>query len=262
MFKEYNEIFINPQYADLTTFIEGLPLNFSHDGHLIRHERNSVKWFNIEEHLINVKEFCIPSFILNRIIYCYFRKPKAVRAYENAIKLNEVGIESPTPIAYILCKRGGILLKSYFISEQYSYEESITDLESSDLDERSTVIFSAFGTFTAYLHNLGMLHCDYGNGNILINYNGIKPSFILIDTNRMRFGTVSMMMGCKDFNRLELSAEKISLISHTYAKGRGFDESQVFQNIHRFQIEHKRIKRLKLLKTLIMRQRQKANNIY
>lgn len=246
------EIFINPQYKNLTSFIEELPSKFAHGGELIRCERNTVKYFNANGYTLNIKEFCKPPFVLNRIIYCYFRKPKAVRAYENAIKLNEAGFSSPRSIAYILCKRGGILLKSYFISEQHSFEESITDLELASLDPFTSDVLTEFGTFTAKLHNKGMLHCDYGNGNILINYRESKPNFTLIDTNRMKFGDISMVAGCKDFSRLYLTHEKVSIVAQSYAKMRGFDTMQVTQNIELFQAKHKQKKEQKLrLKRLL-----------
>ncbi|MFI3292377.1 MAG: lipopolysaccharide kinase InaA family protein [Rikenellaceae bacterium] len=249
--KENREIFINPRYAYLTDFIEKLPLNFDKEGVLIRCDRNTVKCFEIGTVRINVKEFCVPSFFLNRFIYCNLRKPKAVRAYENAIKLKDVGIESPVPIAYMLRKRGGMLLKSYFVSVQYLHEESITDLEMADLDDRVADMFSKFGCFTAYLHNQGMFHGDYGNGNILINHKDEEPIFTLIDTNRMKFGDISIIKGCKEFNRLHLTPQKIAIISKSYAKERGFDEKQVNQNIIDFQSKHRRKKRLKSLKRIL-----------
>lgn len=248
MFKEHHDFFINPQYAHLTNFIENLPTEFNKGGVLIRQERNTVKCFKIDGLDINVKEFCIPPFFLNRFIYCSLRSPKAVRAYNNAILLNSVGIESPTPIAYLICKQGGMLLKSYFISIQYTHIESDTDFERAELDDKVSGVLSEFGTFTANLHNKGVFHGDYGNGNILINYNKNKPIFILIDTNRMKFGSISLKRGCRDFDRLNLTPQKVAIIAKSYAQERGFDPMQVSKLIQRYQMQLKRKRQIKRLK--------------
>ena len=70
---------------------------------------------------LNVKRYRIP-LLINRVIYRFFRQPKAVRAYEYALRLVAKGFETPAPIAYILFRKKGFLEYSYFISLQSSYK--------------------------------------------------------------------------------------------------------------------------------------------
>lgn len=93
-----------------------------------------------------------------------------------------------------------------------------------------------------------MFHGDYGSGNILINYNKNKPIFILIDTNRMKFGSISLKIGCRDFDRLNLTPQKVAIIAKSYAQERGFDPMQVSKLIQRYQMQLKRKRCLKQLK--------------
>ena len=109
------KIVIHPKYQSLTHFIEQLPDIFLSEGEYIHDGRNKIKLFEVDGLRINVKRYRIPLFI-NRFIYLYCRKTKAERAYEYAIKLQEKGINTPSPIAYILEKKSGLLGFSYFIS--------------------------------------------------------------------------------------------------------------------------------------------------
>ena len=61
---------------------------------------------------LNVKRYRVPHLI-NRVIYRFFRQPKAVRAYEYALRLVAKGFETPAPIAYILFRKKGFLEYSY-----------------------------------------------------------------------------------------------------------------------------------------------------
>lgn len=131
-------VFINRHYSWLSDFIVGIPSIFEGEGELIRDKRNVIKRFHLDGKCINVKQFCIPPYFWNRIVYCYFREPKALRAYTNAVKLQELGVGTPTPIAYMLFKKRGILSKCYFVSEQLCYDNNIHDvIIDREIDERA-----------------------------------------------------------------------------------------------------------------------------
>ena len=61
--------------------------------------RNSIKLFELDGELINIKSFKIPNFI-NQVVYNFFRKSKAQRSFEYASKLLSLGVCTPTPIAF------------------------------------------------------------------------------------------------------------------------------------------------------------------
>jgi hypothetical protein len=74
--------------------------NFSSTGILFGDgKRNTIKLFELEGYTINIKSFKVPNLI-NKIAYKYFRKSKARRSYEYAVRLLENGIGTPKPIAF------------------------------------------------------------------------------------------------------------------------------------------------------------------
>ncbi len=236
-------VFINEHYSWLSNFIMGIPSSFEGKGELIRDKRNTIKCFHVGEKDINVKQFCIPPYFWNRIVYCYFREPKALRAYTNAIKLKELGIETPTPIAYMLFKRRGVLSKCYFVSEQLYYDNNIHDfIVNRESDEQTAVVLSEFGRFTGLLHNLGVYHYDYSDENILINYVDNHPIFSLIDVNRMSFTDISLEKGCKNFDRLAFTPQQLEIVAKSYAEERGCDREWTIAMIKSYRERRKRHK--------------------
>lgn len=220
---------IDSKYEYLSDFISRLPDIFEKEGECIYDRRNCVKVFTIDGLRVNVKRYQIPPYFFNRIVYKLFREPKAVRAYDYASKLLEMGIDTPTPIAYMLYSNSLMLGYSYLVTIQEQFSHDIGELENREIsdDELNTLV--KFGQFTAKLHNLGIYHKDYRAGNILFNYVDREPIFSLVDINRMDFGEVSMEKGCGNFCRLELSDEMLQIVINAYAEARNFDTDQAIQ---------------------------------
>ena len=59
-------------------------------------ERNSIKKIKLSDKTLIIKVFKIPS-VINQIVYRYFRKSKARRSFEYAIKLINLNIKTPRP---------------------------------------------------------------------------------------------------------------------------------------------------------------------
>ena len=129
-------------------------------------------------------------FLINRIIYRFFREPKAVRAYEYAQRLVAKGFETPGPIAYILFRKNGLLGYSYFISLQSCYK-TLYKVGQCPVEENED-IFRALGTYMAKLHEAEVYHADFSPGNVLYVRTERGVKFSLIDINRMYFGPVSL----------------------------------------------------------------------
>ena len=82
-------------------------------------------------------------------------------------------------------------------------------------------------TFTAHMHDKGILHKDYSPGNILWQRNDDGSCrFSLGDINRMHFGKVSMEEGCRNFRRLWGNKMFFEECAKTYAAARGMDEKK------------------------------------
>ena len=77
--------------------------NFDNSGESVNEERNRIKRFEIEhngkEKEINVKCFSRKNRI-TEFIYKYFKGSKGKRSYLYGIKLLQLGIKTPEPIAY------------------------------------------------------------------------------------------------------------------------------------------------------------------
>lgn len=226
MDRSCRKVVVNPAYGAYGAFVDRIPEIFKKEGKTIYKARNEIKIFEVEGCLINVKQFKVP-FFFNRVIYSFFRCPKAVRAYENARTLLSRGIETPRPIGYIVFRRGGLLHCSYFISVQTD-GEALYALGKLPL-EKTADIFTALGRYVAGLHLAGVWHADLSPGNILYRRVGSEIRFCLLDINRMQFGPVSVRKGCRNFARLWGKEGAFRLMAEAYAEVRGADPQTCVQ---------------------------------
>lgn len=215
-------IVIHPQYEYLTDFIRRLPALFEKGGTTIYDGRNRIKVFEVDGLLLNVKRFRKP-ILVNRLAYSHFRSPKAQRAYEHALRLRSKGIETPEPIAYILCEENGLLSWSYFVSLQIPDSYRTLYEAGQGPIEKNGDLFRALGAYTAHLHQKGIYHKDYSPGNILYRREPEGIRFILIDINRMSFGKVPLKQGCANFARIWGGEQAFRILAESYAKALGAD---------------------------------------
>lgn len=214
---------LNPKYQSQQQFIDSIPSVLEQQGTTIKATRNLIKVLEMPDGThVNVKRYHAPRYV-NKLVYSTgLRKPKGQRAYEYAMRLQELGIETPEPIAYIEERHGGILGLSYFISIQCDYPH--TFYEMGDAEEGTyEEIATAFAAFTVRMHEQQVLHLDYSPGNILWERVGEAYHFSIVDINRMYFGEVDMARGCANFARLWGPKRFIQLIVREYAQLRGFD---------------------------------------
>ncbi len=216
-----DKIVIHPKYKELADFIVQIPKTFSRQGKVIYNGRNEIRVVEHAELSINIKEFGVP-FFLNRLVYAWFRKPKAERAYLYAGKLLDKQINTPEPIAYILTKKRGIIGKCYFISIQVPLTRNFYEFGTPPLAGREHIV-QDFARYSAYIHDSGVYHKDYSPGNILFDVIDGKTEFCLVDINRMEFGRVGIRKGCANFARLWGQEPFFRLIGQEYARSREAD---------------------------------------
>ncbi len=87
-------------------------------------ERNTIKNVTSQNLDLNIKSFKVPHLV-NRIAYSFFRKSKANRSFEYANDLIKKGIKTPKPFAYFEYSNLKLLHKSFYVSEQISYDLNI-----------------------------------------------------------------------------------------------------------------------------------------
>jgi len=224
-------IVINPKFDSLKSFVENIPAKFDSEGEMVYEARNQLKSFKAEAFEVIVKRYKIPFFI-NRIAYTFFRPSKAKRAYEYALKLLYLGLNSPEPIAYIEQFKGGLLTHGYFIS---IYEKDYSDIRDlMDGIEQDADILQQLSVYIADIHSKGVLHLDMSPGNILYKKVGDKYHFTLIDINRMQFlSTISTKQRFSSFKRLSNNEGVLTEIAKTYALASNLDAPESIKEINR-----------------------------
>lgn len=228
------KLLVNPTYKVLESSLKNLPELFEKQGKTIYKARNELRVIDVCGISINAKCYRKP-ILINRIIYTFIRKSKARRAYEYAMALQEKGIGTPEPLAYLEIKSNGLLSHSYFVSRHIPEFRMMREFaDGSDVKGREDII-QAFGVFAAHLHNAGILHLDLSIGNILFRKDEEGIQFWLVDLNRMKFCTIDQEKGCKNFERLRGNNDFFQLLADSYAKARGYDASSCLQSILRHQ---------------------------
>ncbi|HEX5670914.1 MAG TPA: lipopolysaccharide kinase InaA family protein, partial [Sulfuricurvum sp.] len=169
---------------------------------------------------------------------------KAYKSYHNALRLEELGISTPKPIALIEFFEAGLLGESFFIAEYFQYDFTIRTPLLEPLDDREE-IFKAFAAYTYDLHKCGVWHLDYSPGNILIKRTEEGYQFSIVDINRMDFGPITAMQGCENFNKLWADDEEIEIMGREYARLSGLDESVVIAEMKRHNDANKQVKNFK-----------------
>ena len=225
------QIVVSPTYEHLRSWIETIPQSFSTMGEVIYDARNQIRVAETPDGtVVNIKRYHTPAFA-NRVIYSYFRKPKAERAYRNALILKTEGINTPTPVGYILCGNH-LLAESFLITLQSPLKRNFYEFRHHPLEGYEDIIHRC-GLLTVEMHKKEVLHLDYSPGNILFDVlpNG-EVTFALVDINRMRIGhPISQKEACKSFRRLWGEQNFFELLGKEYSTARGWDEQQTREQI-------------------------------
>jgi len=213
MKKHFHNKYLTKQ-ASIDVFIE----DFNTSGTLLGDEiRNSIKLFDLDNQLVNIKSFQIPN-VFNKIAYKFLRKSKAQRSFEYAEKLLDLGIGTPQPIAYYEDSNVLFFGRSYYVSEHIdcdlTYRELIRDLNYSNHEK----ILREFTKFTYKLHENNVYFLDHSPGNTLIKEDNDEYKFYLVDLNRMQFKSLSFHERIQNFERLTIHKSMVKIMSEEYAK--------------------------------------------
>lgn len=221
------KIHIHPDYKHLKHEFKRIVLKDYVPEHVFCNKRNVVEKINIMGKELVVKKYKRPT-LANCFIYTFFRKTKARRAYENALRLLERGIKTPFPLAYIEIKKHGFFHTGYLITEYMPYQTlSELNIEEIDNEERKR-LGNDLISFTISLQEKRVLPLDYNPGNIFYirnNHTG-HYDFALTDINRMRFGRLPWSkdaMRC--FEQFGISTEHLYhfLLGYSIEKGVDID---------------------------------------
>lgn len=219
---------IHPDFAHQSENIQAIINNFETGGTtFISGKRNKIKLFTLQDITVNVKSFKVPN-VVNKFVYRFFRKSKAQRSYEFAIRLLENGIDTPQPIAYFENKSPFTLQDSYYLSEQLQPDLTFRELiEVPDYPDHENIL-RQFTKFTYTLHQKGIEFLDHTPGNTLIKQieKGVYR-FYLVDLNRMDFhDSMSLKQRIINMSKLTPETRLIEVMSDEYAKlyGVGYND--------------------------------------
>lgn len=221
---------INPKYNNLDTFIHKLPALFEDEGELIYDGRNKVKIFVVNGEKIVVKRFKKPLFH-QRFDYTFIRPSKAKRAYTFGMKLMELGINTPEPIACIEEHSYGLFLKGYFISTFCGDADArIIREEPNDHDD----LVEALVHFIVDMHKKGFLHGDTNLSNFLYHKDNSEFGYHIttIDINRSHFKNKPTKKECLDslIRMTHVRPALIKIITR-YAELQGWDKEECVNTV-------------------------------
>lgn len=208
-------------YAASESFVRALlsPGFFDHEGRVLQQGRNTVKLFETREHSFVVKRYEHLSCV-NRLAYGFLRKSKAERAYSHAMRLRNLGIDTPAEVAFLEARRYGVLQSCFFVSLYSGYKplNPITELDTQNPE--AAAVLESLAAFLLRMHEAGILHKDLNIGNILYREDGCGGyRFQVIDTNRMQFRRrLSLGKRLDNLRRLSCPAPAYLHILECYAR--------------------------------------------
>ncbi|MGQ1909354.1 CDP-glycerol glycerophosphotransferase family protein [Marinifilum sp. RC60d5] len=230
---------VNKDYSILTDFIKNLSDTFEQEGNCIYKGRNTIKTFNCEGLIINVKSFKIPHFI-NKVAYAWLRGSKAKHSYQYGMEILKRGANTPEPVAVVELLKNGLFNRSYYVSIHHKYDFTIRDLIGFEFPDKQNIL-KQFAVFTyEKLHKNGIHHLDYSRGNILITKKGEgKYDFSVVDINRLRFEEMDYLKGLKNFSQIWASEEELEIVAREYARINDRNEEEAIKLLIQFDREHK-----------------------
>jgi tRNA A-37 threonylcarbamoyl transferase component Bud32 len=242
--EERMKIVIAPQFQKHVVFIRQIPrLIDEGEGTIVYDGRNRVVRLEHEGETMMVKCFKRVN-IIQQIVYTFFRKSKAERAFLFAGEFSKRGISTPQRIAFLEEKRWGLFLKGYFVSKEVEGTECHLLLR--EVKEFSPQLADAVMKQTVLMHSKGILHGDLNLSNFLCVEKSGDYYFNMIDINRSRFcdGYPSNNDCLKNLVRTTHRRDLYEYLIASYARQRGWDEKETVQQavalLDRF--EHRKFK--------------------
>ena len=241
------KIVVDERFQHLAVEIGRLPQMMDEgQGQTVYNSRNRVVRFIMGEQPMMVKRFKRVNLV-QQVVYTFFRKTKAERAFRFASEFLQRGIDTPQPVAYMEQRHHGLFTTGYFVSLEVPGTE--TSLLLREVHDYPPDLAEAVARQVVRMHSRGVLHGDLNLSNFLL---APTPSpftdegtdghhFIMIDTNRSHFtsGMPAPAECLQNMVRLTHRRDLYEDLVRRYARLRGWnpDEtaSQALQLLERFE---------------------------
>lgn len=212
-------------------------------GELVYESRNQVARFPLGAQTVMVKRFKRVN-IIQQVVYTFFRKTKAERAFLFAETFAQRGINTPHRVAYMERRRLGLFTTGYFVSlETEGTKTSLLLREVKDYDPQ---LAEAVARQVVLMHSKGILHGDLNLSNFLCTRDDSGFHFTMIDINRSRFcdGFPSDSQCLENMVRLTHRRDLYEDLIRRYARLRGWDVDATVQTALSLldHFEHRRLK--------------------
>ena len=241
------KVVVDKKFEHLTDTIACLPQMMDEGkGEVVYDSRNRVVRFAVEGLSLMVKRFKRVNAV-QQVVYTFFRKTKAERAFLFASEFLKRGIDTPQPVAYMEEHHHGLFTTGYFVSLETPGTE--TSLLLREVQDYPRDLAEAVARQVVLMHSKGILHGDLNLSNFLVTSH-LSPltsySFTMIDTNRSHFcnGYPSDSECLKNMVRLTHRRDLYEDLVRRYAFLRGWDADETARRslalLTRF--EHRRLK--------------------
>lgn len=225
---------------------KGVPANAEiiYDG-----RRNTIYRLVLEDGtVVSVKAFRVPPFP-NPYVYGLFRRSKARRSYENAVKLLSLGFGTPSPIGYVETWRGIGFHRSYYVCRHLDGVSTLRELpEGDDAD----TLLQGVAHQMALLRHKGVAMHDFSPGNILYFPDGRGGyCFSYVDVNRITFEDGGDDATMAMFDRISIDPVVTRRLAGFFADETGSDRGDIIERaaarLERYIRRHTRKRKLQRL---------------
>ena len=225
-------------------FISALPGAFADgQGEIIYDQRNQIRRFTDRGQVFVVKRYK-PVNALQRVVYTFFRKTKAARAYLFAQEFRRRGIDTPREVASIETGSGRLFRTGYFVSLEAPGTELHLLLR--EVRDFSHELADAVARQILTMHSHGVLHGDLNLSNFLCTEEDGQYRFTMIDINRSHFtdGMPDDEACLQNMVRTTHRRDLYEYLVRSYARLRQWDEQQTADRALRLleKFENRKIK--------------------
>ena len=217
--------YIHRDFAADQVFVCSVPRRMVNgEGDVLHAGRNEVRRVE-EDGLQRVVKRYKRVNLVQSVIYSFFRRTKAQRAYDYARVFRERGIDTPREVAYIEQREHGLFTTGYFISLYCPHPPIFKEIvETSELNKR---LADAVTAFILEMHRKGILHGDLNFGNFLYDEQADGSiRFAVIDINRSHFctGMPTREQCLRNLSTTTHRRDLYEYIVRCYARLRGWNE--------------------------------------
>lgn len=212
---------VSPQLASLAEAI--LTGNLPEGSECIYSGRNRVYKVPVAADCYVCVKVFRPLGCFRGMLYALRGLSKAEKYHRNALKLIELGFNTPRPLAFAEERLwGGLRLRNcVYISRMLENAKEVRFWESwPDRDE----MVEALGKETARMIKAGVLFRDFSPGNVLV-CNSNPYSFAFVDLNRTDFNVKSERRFYSLFKRINIEEEETKRLARAVARAMNWNEA-------------------------------------